>query len=72
MVRDWRRFFVWLIGALVFVLSYGIMLTASPVNVPDNLGYDMLLGLSGFAATMAGGAGAMLIYDRLRSRNWRR
>ncbi len=64
---DWRRFCVWLIGAVVFVLSYGVALAASPVNFPDNLGYDMLLGLSGFAATMAGGAGATLVYDRLRS-----
>ena len=70
MRRDWRRFFVWLIGAIAFVASYGIALAASPVNFPDNLGYDMLLGFSGFAATMAGGAAATLIYDRVRSRRW--
>ena len=72
MRRDWRRFLVWLIGAVAVVLPYGVALAASPVNFPDNLGYDMLLGLSGFAATMAGGAGATLIYDRLRSRPSRR
>ena len=68
MTRDWRRFFVWLIGAAAFVGPYGLGLAASPVNFPDNIGYDMLLGLSGFAATMAGGAAAILIYDQLRSR----
>ena len=70
MTRDWRRFFVWLIGAAAVVGTYGLGLAASPVNFPDTLGYDMLLGLSGFAATMAGGAAAILVYDRVRNRRW--
>ena len=68
MRRDWRRSVVWLTGAVAFVLAYEVMLAALKVSFLDNVGYTMLLGISGFAATMAGGAGAILFYDRKRSR----
>ena len=71
MTRDWRRFFVWLNGAVGFVMCYAAGLTALHVNFSDKFGYRLLLSISGLAATMVGGTAATLVYDWMRNGRWK-
>ena len=63
---EWLRKAIWLAGAIAFVLSYRIALAAVPLDIPDDFAHRLLLSVSGLAACMAGGAGAILVYDRFR------
>ena len=60
---------IWIGGALAFTCSYSMALAAAPVYIPDDLPHELLLIVSGLAACMVGGAGAILIFDRVKAKD---